>query len=476
MRIKKQQRKLKMKFWVRLHSIFTLALFLLYVTLGTIGGFDVLGKDIQKKYALASTTISVYVNGPPGKPVVLAMTSCEDEISTVSLNWEATEDTAYYDITRNGVLLVSGLNVTSYIDGSVVGDATYQYVVTAVRSALRVNSEPVSLKAQNCGEVLPSPKCEVVTFNGEPIISGKRPITRDRTPIIIGTTNIPNAIIKIETLPGPSVVATVHANENGYWSYAAVADLEIGKYSFRITATDPLDALRKVTIEQPFQIIRQADEKDKDTGNPKPVVNYPSQPQPPVVENNSENEQQPEASTPEKPVFSFVVSVTNKDGVAFFEQGLDVLLNFDKSWDSKKMEITYEVINAQEKVVFAIGSAQEKISGNKFEKKISLPQTLPFGDYTIRIKTQDNGTSIMSQAKFSFAEKPFINFGGGIKITYSQLIDKMGWVFVTSLIILLVLGFALLLEYHFYQKSIFTVAEENLIRSGMISKRKEVHS
>jgi len=491
---------------MKLHAAFTVCLLIFYVSVGIFGGLSMLGNDMKQKYAWAATTLGVFVDGMPVQPVLSATATCVSNVSTVNLSWAQSEGATAYYIKRNGTLLVSGLQTMSYVDSTVVGGFDYSYVVTAFGFSGSVESDPLTINARDCGGVqLPDPTLTLASLDGKEILQGIVPSTTKNTFKITGTTNITNANIQITTMPDSVFISTLEANQNGYWEYNLAGQLILGSYSFQIIATDPEIPSRNIIKNYPFNIVAQpvpvpasSTEKssgkrsDGNTGSNESPTNpasniIPNNTSPQIVENTPpvgsasvpvENQSQIPVLPPQD-LGNITVNIKNKNGEVYKTQDIQAEIVFSNIGNLLKgtvdnvLNLRYEIINEKGTVVLT-ENVSEKIFGNLIEKSIHLPPELLRGNYTIRVSLIKLNKILSADNLFILSDMPIINFGGGMKYTYSQLLSELGWLLLITILLLLFYIFMFILEYYYYEQALFTVAEDNLIKRGLISRRKGV--
>ncbi len=498
---KQKSRKLKMRFWMRLHAAFTIFLLLFYVTLGTLGGFSVLGNDLKAKYAWAAgATISVFVDGLPGKPIITATKTCASNVSAVHLAWTGSEGATSYAITRDGTPLASGFQTMAYVDNNVIGGTDYAYVVTASGAGGDTVSDPLVVTARDCLIILPDPTLDLISFNEKEYLLGDVLSTTKKTFRITGTTNMPNADIQIKTLPGPVFVSTLQANATGYWEYYLPNELSVGTYDFQITAVDPGDFLRNITKDYTFQIISESTPPvppappptpapaPKESGGGKHHGSSKGLTEnliPVSTGNPKHNAGNQNVQPQENPLQSsaeagrIVVKLENENGRIYRGQDAQFrILLVDRNKlsvisNENLFNLKYEILNKKNSVVFS-SQVSERIIGNQLEKTLHVPENLPSGSYKIRVSLFDGANLLSGESSFIFVDMPMLNLGGGITLTYLQLVNYVGWLVIILLLLFLFFGFMFVLEYYFFKEALFTVDERNLSKQGMIPRRKGV--
>jgi hypothetical protein len=483
---------LKMRSWMKYHSAFTLLLFAIYATMGVFGGFDVLGNDLKQKYAEAATTISAIVIAQPEVPEVTVVSACSAEnVQEAQISWTDSVATNNFDVYKDGELLVSGLVATSFIDTMVDAESTYVYRVQANNDNGVVQSQDASVTIARCSDSPPPiiPVVSLVSFDGKDAIFSNNLLTSNRSPKITGTTNIPNAKVQIKVFPGPIVSSTTHANSNGSWDYTVPMQLGYGHYYFQITSTNPNNHNMTKTIDRSFEIaaLSTPSEKKHTTHSHKNSAgviispsngngsNLPNNDNENNEENNNGNEEGSNHGE-QGASFSAEVFVNNKDGKVYSSQSLDIGVSLKGDYQKNllnMLNVKYEILNANGEIVFSENSQQQIFNG-RLQKNVNVPANLPFGKYVIRIMIQQGEIVITGDGRFLFEEKPIINLGGGTMLTYSQLISNLGWVVLVGLFSMIVLSIMFILEYHVLNKGILTVAEENLLGRGLITKGKGV--
>jgi len=510
----KKKTKLKMSFWMKLHAMCTIFLLLFYVTLGTFGGFGMLGNDLRAKYAWAAS-ISVFIDGLPGKPIVTAAKTCANNVSAVHLAWTESTGATSNSITRDGAELASGFQTMSYVDSNVVGGTDYTYVVTASGAGGDSISDPLVVTARDCLIIVPQPSLELISLGGKEYLSGESLSTTKKIFKITGTTNLLNANIQIKTLPGPIFVSTLQANETGYWEYYLPSELSVGAYDFQITAVDPGDFLRNITKNYSFQVVAEQ------LPPPPPPMSPPSPPNPtPSPNENSgdnhhnhhqasnqgsdnfseppakvvsqtgltdlmndqatQSQTQPQQAATEE-IASMTVNLENSGAKIYRGQDAQIrilFINKDKLLVNQAdniFNLKYEILDKKNEVVF-VSQIAERIIANQLTRVIHVPESLPDGNYTLRVSLLDNRNLLSGETSFIFVEMPIVNFGGGITASYTQLVSYVGWLALILLFLLLLLGFMFVLEYYLFKKALFTVDEYDLAKRGMVPHRKGVTS
>ena len=139
----------------------------------------------------------------------------------------------------------------------------------------------------------------------------------------------------------------------------------------------------------------------------------------------------------------------------------------------KIFNLKYEILNKKNSVVFS-SQVSERIIGNQLEKTLHVPENLPSGSYKIRVSLFDGANLLSGESSFIFVDMPMLNLGGGITLTYLQLVNYVGWLVIILLLLFLFFGFMFVLEYYFFKEALFTVDERNLSKQGMIPRRKGV--
>lgn len=115
------------------HSRFTGALFFLYFSFGLLWGPSWLLGDLSRKFeAIAETvTVGAIVLPPPSPPTVSATASCDDTTPVIDLDWEDDDGATSFNLSRDGMLLLSGFAESEAEDRTVSLGGTYSYMVTA---------------------------------------------------------------------------------------------------------------------------------------------------------------------------------------------------------------------------------------------------------------------------------------------------------------------------------------------------------
>lgn len=167
-----------------------------------------LSYDLRQKYhALADNviTVSTTVLGVPIKPIVTGVSQCSTNILSVELDWADDVNTYTYDISRNGLPLVTGISLSGYSDTSVALGTLYEYIVTArgpMGPGFTTSDSFSLLTLSTCGSGFVDPTVNIISFDGQSIDSYVGiPSVTNRRPIFSGTTNMSNAIIQLVVAP-----------------------------------------------------------------------------------------------------------------------------------------------------------------------------------------------------------------------------------------------------------------------------------
>jgi hypothetical protein len=448
----------------KIHASITLLAILLYTTLGVFGGPEFFLRDFSNKYkAIAATgqvTLSLRVVGPPIKPVVSAVASCDGSDPVVNLDWEETNDTDNYDIYRNTLPLIAGITDTEYQDTNVQPLMNYDYYVIANGPYGSTASDVVSVSTPECF-ISTTPTCVIQTINGKNFSSyHETPQLTDRTPRFSGTTNMANALITIDIIGETNIHATLYANSNGYWAWTVPDELKFGSYDIFVTATDPGDPTKTASDTKKFKIVEEEHEK-KPPSIP-PVT--PPKVQPPITPpeiHPIEGEIRVEVNNPEKTVY------TGEDLQTTLKIKID-------NKETRDMEVTYTITDKDGNVIMTWTEKVSVTEEKTIDKNVTLPKLIKAGAYKIEVKSNLDDKLLVSEDYFQVKEKVILKLGGGTTVTLTQIMENLSWLIIFSLLFLLLFLILLIIEHHLSKQAIFHITEEYLRDKGLISKRKGV--
>jgi hypothetical protein len=444
----------------------------MYLAIGFWLGPGAIKQDVQGKVAGASTVLSIHIAGPPVKPVVTATPGCDSESPYVQLSWDETNDTDNYDIDRDSASLITGITSTSYNDTSVATETTYTYQVTANGPLGNTTSDEVSATTGDC-YVPPVPAaCSIVTM-GDTDLTGYSgiPETTDRTPTFTGTTNIPFANMRFEIFSGPLLIGTSTANLNGYWSFTVPQKLDHGLHTIYVTATDPADSTRYSTTSQNFRV---SEEEEKSSTSTKKKKKSTSATVPSTqVTTQVTTQTTPSAIIPGEEVapLNLKIEVINKDKVVYAGSDLNTNLTVVdiQNSDPKRSLVKYKIIDSRGNSVFEKEAEHELAPGKVIPKSISLPVYLKSGSYIVRAETQFNDYFVSAEEDFIFKEKPILNLGGGMIVTYPSIISTMSTIAILLILILALFLVMLAREYWLAGRASILIDEDELVKDGFIS-------
>jgi len=494
---KSPKKKSKSLFHKIAHIHLKAASFLLifYLMLGMLVDPRFLAYDFRQKYsALASSTsvtISLRVIGLPEKPTLNAEAGWESGVSFIDLSWNQTEDTTSFDLYRDSLPLVTGLTQTTYRDENIEKNTFYDYTVLARGPVGETFSDEVHIFSGD-HEVYEVPNCQITALDSLPFESAMQ--TTNLTPVFSGTTNLENALIRIE-LTGPStLIATTSANSNGYWSWSALENLSLGSYTISVTATDPENSLISAQTSGSFQLIvatssTDDDEEDGDeddnhhednhTGSKKTSSNEAIVPQTTTTvpsENPSPAKLNETPTIPIKNLFAIFVSVTNPDKLVYADDDLLVstkIATADPNFENKPIDLHYTVLNDKNDSLINF-SEKVVIPKNKtIGKNIHISNLIPTGKYRVVVSASDQNLTVAGEDFFQVKEYYLLNIGN-LQITLSQIMQSLSWIILVLICLLLFFFFLLGLEKFFISHAQRQITENLLSIKGYFGKGKGV--
>jgi hypothetical protein len=491
----RHKRRSPLKRFARLHFWAAFFSFTAYLSFGFVLGPDFFRQDLTKRIsALADDiiTVTATVLGPPAQPIVTATPVCVSGAPRILLDWADDAATDTWDIERDSLPLSTGVIVSQYTDTAVVPNATYSYIVSAYGPMAPGSavSALVSATALDCPNILPAATITIETLGNQSVASDRSGIVMDRTrPAVTGTTNIPDALIRI-VMTNPSIQADIVANSNGYFSWIPPVRLENGNHILSVTVTDPNDASRTATDSFTFRT--KDDDADSGSGSDSGGGTV------------SDQGAEPSASS-SAPEFDIDFSVSVNSGAQFVFQGDEltiVIRNTGKGFPAGTV-FRGAILDASGKEVYNLGELSADLLGNAFEgisgrdafsdagvpiagvasaselmilhpvKRV--PLSLEPGTYRIRIDAIYRGRIVSREITLPIRAWPLIRFGENAEVTYYEVASFIGTIFflLLSLFILFLLLFVR--EYWLYIHHVRHVTERNLMSIGLISpKRKGV--
>lgn len=469
---KQKNKNKELKKIAKAHTFFSVVLFILYVGLSLIYSPEFFFSDMRDKFrALANETIIVVakVLGPPVKPVVVGTAGCSNGNPFVFLDWADDENTKTFDIDRDNLPLITDLTESHYKDSAVAADTSYSYLVTAYgpMGPGSASSDPIIVTTQKeCQAPLPNPTVTVTAFASKSVSSYQGvPSTTSKRPLFSGTTNIPNAIISI-FLPSSFIIsAETSANINGYWSWRPPVNISAGNHTLFVSATDPLDSSRTASTKFNFRISEEKEEKDKRKKEPVlPIA--PSRPIQPPKETPKEN-------IPVDVPFDFSLTIKNE----FVFQGKDLgtfiyIKKIASRFEGESADVWYRIFDKKEREVLAFSESARLHSGKEIFKNIKLPKHLKDGRYRLQVEISLKNHNVSREKFFTVLPTPIINLGGGIIMTYPELLSRLGTASFILLLCLLIWLFLLTREYWLSFHALRHITETNLQKIGLISVKK----
>jgi hypothetical protein len=474
MKKKQKVEKRRLKKLAKFHMLFSVGLFVFYIALSLIYSPDFLLSDVRHKFkALADDTIIITgkVLGPPVVPIVSGDANCNTSTGTLSVNlsWPADENSDSFDISREGLLLVSGLSLNQYEDDMVAVGTTYNYIVTAhgPMGAGFAVSDPIAVSTPaKCAIVLPAPIVNVISINGKNVASyvGTPEMTELR-PTFSGTTNIPNANVHLDIYSSIIASADIQANVAGFWSWTPPVDLSLGAHTLFVSAVDPLDVTRTTSTSQEFNIVKEKTSSGSSSGSSahksrRATTNNPIVNQAPIIE------------TMAIPL-DFSLDIAKNEVF----QGKDLttkisISRLDAQFENSQGVIIYSILDKNGQLKESFSDDANLHSGEVIARNIPIPTYYKDGQYSVQVEITLGKYDISRVKSFSVLPLPLLNFGGGVVATYPQILSQLG---TASLWLLLGLIIWLLLfsrEYWLYLHALRHITENNLGRIGLFGERK----
>ncbi len=464
-RIKKRIRKVRLRKLFRVHAALTaVSLGAYFLVALSDPGF--LSYDLRQKYhALADDTIAVTatVLGPPAQPVVTAVAACDDDTDAlnITLGWADDANAYTYDIDRDSLPLVTGLTVSGYIDFNVSVSTTYQYVVTANGPMSPGSVESLSVSVTTpawCPVTAATPSVNITSFGGRGVDSyDGTSYVSDRRPVFTGTTNMPNAIIQIIVGAPSTFIAQFTANSNGYWSWKPPSGLSSGVYLFTVTAIDPGDTTRQASASLKFGIKKKDDDARSAQEFSAPIdgMTQPGQPSP----------------------VDFSLSVENRDKSVWQGEVLNLSLlvkTLSAQYDAANIPLRFSIVDADGNAVASLTTDELLHTEREIRKQLSVPSYVVAGTYSVRAEMLFDGLNVSRSNTFLVTEVPLISLGGGVFITYADIIRNLGWITLTLCVLLLLGLFIFMREYGVYLSALRHITEQQLKKAGFLTKRKGV--
>lgn len=470
-RKKKQNKRLKRI--ARAHTIFSVALFSLYIVLSSFYSPEFLISDIRSKFsALADEfiTITAKVLGPPVKPVITLQSQCTSLNLSTMISWPSDENSTTYDIYRDGLPLITNISVSSFQDNSVFSNAQYEYVVTAhgQMSPFTAVSDPTTITHAECFIHEEPSTVEVVSIDSKNVTDADTSVTIfSQSPFFTGTSNIPNANIKISIHSPIIITGQTTANALGFWSWQIPIDLTLGQHEIFITAIDPTDINNAVQTHAFFLIAQKEsatndDNKNNDKDSTKkhpsnnPIVSKP--PLKPVVQNE----------------IDFSLSLSNNSVIENKDLSALILVNkLSNQFQNSSANIKFTIINEKGEALYTVSEKKIISLGQIIPREIFLPSYVSPGSYRLKVDLINDQFSISKEVSFKVVASPAIYLGGGIMVTYPQLLSSLGTISLWLLILLLIWLFLFSREYWLYLHALRNVTENNLAKLGLISIKKQ---
>lgn len=463
------------------HMIFSIGLFVFYIALSAVYSPEFLLSDIRQKFqALADETLAITarVLDPPAEPIVSGSAVCSNGSLSVNLDWADDENSESFSIEKDGSLLVDGLITSQYEDAMVVVDDSYLYIVTAYgpMGPGFAESQPVVITTpEECQVNLPNPTLAINSFSEKSVARYSGISKTDaRRPDFSGTTNIANADISI-LINSPTIIsAQTVANANGYWSWTPPADLNFGSHTLYVTAVDPSDPSRTVSISFNFKIIKEEDDDEEDgknnTDKKKQATIIVNQP---LITSPLDPETLPQEEKVEIPL-NFSLFLKNNE--VFQGKDLETLIHINKLdsvYEGTSAIIRYTVLDEKGENKISVLENATLNSQKEIKKNINIPGYFKSGRYKVKAEIIFNQYNVSQDKVFSVVERPLIKLGGGLAITYPELLSNLGLIASFLIFLLIFWLFLFYREHRLYLHALRHITERNLERIGLFGQKRK---
>ncbi len=456
---------------VRLHFLFALLILSVYIAASFFYSPEFLISSLKgKAIAFADDiVVTATVLGAPVQPVVSGNAQCIDGSLSVSLDWADDVNSTSYDVERNGPPLVSGILSSAYQDTFVAVGTSYTYVVIAhgpMGSGMAVSDPFVVTTPSQCANILPAPTVALTAFDGRGISGTMR--TTEQRPLFEGTSNIPGAIIALQINGVTTVQAQVTTNVNGYWSWRPSVNISYGAHTLFFTATDPNDTNRQVSASFDFLIAKEKTESSSKTSkeNSSPIS----------VSHSTVGVSSPTVKVPSVGVpLDFSLSLGRGSVLQGDRLPVEVF--------TKRLSGEYENTNAilrfsivDEDGVERVVEFQDIVLTKEgvYGSSLLIPGYMKKGRYAVVAQIRFGSYDVAREQEFLVLPRPVLNLGGGMVLTYPDVLDRLGDVAFLLFLLLLLWIFAFSKEYLLYLRSWRHITERHLQKLGFFGKRKGV--
>lgn len=431
-------------------------------------GFMMYGmRHLTQVLAIDSMTVSALVLPPPATPVVTSDLTCNPLNLSLALKLDWQQDTGggtfSYDITRNGLPLVSGLSNTTitYTDTALTIATPYTYVIRAngPMGPGVVDSAPVTLTTPYNCDGLTQPTVSITQFRNRLIDSFEGiAFSYSRRPKLIGTSNIPYARIVIDINTETELHSETTANINGYWEWLPPKRLEFERSNMYITAIDPLNSNRYATTSLRYQIVRSG-ESEKQKDDDKKVGGSPQ-----YVPSQAE-------FVPEASVDGFHFDFGARQEVVRQGEKVDVsLIPYVSGKEEENIPVEFQLIDQGGTALSTLTKNIFFRDGETFQTSMEVPLYIKPGQYTLQATFIYNGVRYSKSVPLNIKAFPLLTLSGGREITYDEFMWNFGWVAFVLLVTLALWLFFVFYEYWLYLRGRGHVDEFKVARLGYFSR------
>lgn len=475
---KKKTKRIKFPKIFHVHAVVTGLFLLAYVVFSSIYAPEFLLSDMRAKFQAVAdevVQISAHVLGPPQKPIVSASAVCSNGTLSINLDWADDENSEYFDINRDALPLVTGITDSDYTDEAAAVDTTYNYIVTAhgwMNPGFAV-SDPVSVTTPTeCSVVLPAPFIRLIAVGGGIEDNNGNWITNERQPVFSGNSNIANAAVSIVVSGDINYAAQTATNVNGYWSWQPPAELAYGKHTFFVSVTEPNNPLRKADTSAVVMISEQKNDNDsteKKKAKKKSIA--PTQGQPQTAPAKEPDSAETEVEMPSIALaYSLVVdpaAVIQGKSVA----AISKIESLDGRFEGREAIIRYSLIDKGGKLKLQDYESVILKNNARFAHDFKIDKNILTGGYVFRAEIIFSDYDIVREAPLEISDLPVLNLGGGVIISYQELLSDLGTASIWLLIALLIWLGILSREYWLSAHALRQITEESLRSMGMIPVR-----
>jgi hypothetical protein len=170
-------------------------------------------------------------------------------------------------------------------------------------------------------------------------------------------------------------------------------------------------------------------------------------------------------------------SITLQSNSVFENKKLSPVITIQKfiaENEHREATVNYSILDSRGDSLYLVSEKTNLSAGKEITKDITLPSHIKAGFYKLKIEIQNDKFSSSKEIAFEIIPAPIINLGGGIIVTYPDILSSLGTISLSLFALLIIWLFLFSREYWLSLHAIRNITENNLAKMGLISLKRKI--